>query len=369
METTKHYSDEQLAWLALALTPGLGPRTLAALLSQHTSALRVISASAASDRSTDRLLGAIRRDPDSAMRSAAEFAATVQVRGIAMHTPSDASYPKQLRSIPDPPLLLYTSGKIDLVDRPTVAIVGSRDHTNYGRDATREIATAAAAAGIVVVSGMARGLDAVAHQAALDASRSSIGVLGNGIGFIYPKSNAHLYQEMTSNGLLLTENPPDESPQPGAFPRRNRLISGLAQVLVVVEAAHNSGTMLTVTSALEQGRDVMAVPGPINSKTSTGTNQLLRDGATPLLSPDDLLARFAITAPARAVARAVVPPSHLSREEAMVFDVLSGEGRQLDEITVAAGLPVSTTLGVLCGLELGGMVEQLPGSFFRKASK
>ena len=151
------------------------------------------------------------------------------------------------------------------------------------------IAESAAGAGIVVVSGMARGLDAIAHQAALDAGGATIGVLGNGLGVIYPAANRELYAGVGQHGLLLTEFPPGERPGVGAFPRRNRLISGLARVTVVIEAAQGSGTLITVGTALAQGRDVMAVPGNITSATSVGTNRLIQDGAEPLIELADLL--------------------------------------------------------------------------------
>jgi DNA processing protein len=264
--------------------------------------------------------------------------------------------------------MLFLRGRLDLVEGPAVAIIGSRDHTGYGRDVAHALSVAAAKAGICIVSGMARGLDAVAHEGALQAGGATIGVLGNGIGVVYPAANRALYEQVEAHGLLLTENPPGERPTVGAFPRRNRLISGLADVLVVVEAAKGSGTMLTVAAALEQGREVMSVPGPITSPTSAGTNQLLRDGADPVLHPDDLLAKFAVFTPARAADHGPLdpPPCHLSSTEARVFDALTVDARHVDDLTLAIGLPVGELLGVLCGLELGGLAEQLPGSLFRR---
>ncbi len=156
----------------------------------------------------------------------------------------------------------------------------------------RALAWGAASAGLAVVSGMARGLDAVAHTAALDSGGATIGVLGNGLGVIYPTANRVLYQRVAANGLLLTEFPPGERPTAGSFPRRNRLISGLARVTVVVEAAEGSGALITAGTALDQGREVMAVPGNITSPSSVGANRLIRDGAEPLLSSDDLLAHY-----------------------------------------------------------------------------
>ena len=304
----------------------------------------------------------------SSLVAAEVLLARAAAKGVTVVTPADDAFPARLRSIPDPPAMLFLRGRLDLVNGPAVAIVGSRDHTGYGRDVAHVLSVAAAKAGICVVSGMARGLDAVAHEGALQAGGATIGVLGNGIGVVYPAANRELYEQVETHGLLLTENPPGERPTVGAFPRRNRLISGLADVLVVVEAAKGSGTMLTVAAALEQGREVMAVPGPITSPTSAGTNQLLRDGADPLLHPDDLLEKFALVSSARAADHGPLdpPPCHLSATEARVFDALTVDARHVDDLTLAIGLPVGEVLGVLCGLELGGLVEQLPGSLFRR---
>ena len=262
--------------------------------------------------------------------------------------------------------MLFAVGDTDVLAHRGVAIVGSRKHTRYGADVAKRLGETAAAAGIPVISGMARGLDAIAQTSALDAGGRSIGVLGTGADIVYPWENKDLFKRMESAGLLLTEHPPGDRGFPGAFPRRNRLISGLAQVLVVVEAAEASGTLVTVTSALEQGREVLVVPGPINSPTSQGTNRLIRDGATPLLAPDDILAAFGLAAMSPTTSSLLPPPGNLSPDEARLFSVLSGEARQVDDIALAAGLPIGLVLGTLLGLELGGVVEQLAGNLYRR---
>ena len=177
----------------------------------------------------------------------------------------------------------------DVFARAAVGIVGSRDHTSYGAEAARLLAAGVASAGAVVVSGMARGIDAIAHAAALDAGGNSVGILGNGFGVIYPAANRVLYERMVARGCLITELPPGERPHAGAFPRRNRLISGLAGVTVVVEAAPTSGALITADCALDQGRVALAVPGPITSPTSIGCNKLIQQGAKPVLTPGDIL--------------------------------------------------------------------------------
>jgi DNA processing protein len=287
--------------------------------------------------------------------------------GQVLLVPSDAAFPALLRSIPDPPPLLYARGDLDWLARPAVAIIGSRGHSRYGEEIAAALARVAADAGAVVVSGMARGLDAIAHRAALDAGGGTVGVLGTGADIVYPAQNRALYDRVVAGGLLVTESAPGELPMRGSFPRRNRIISGLAQWLVVVEAAEASGTLITVGTALEQGRDVLAVPGPITSPTSRGTNRLLRDGATPILAPEDLAAVLGAVPGHGSAAPGPVPaPCTLSADEARVLGTLALEPMPIDAVTLAAGLPTGVTLGVLLGLELGGLVEQLPGAQYRR---
>jgi DNA processing protein len=360
-------ADERLAYVALGLVPGLGARRVGRLLSAFGGASAVIRAKPrellAIPGMTPAAATAVRT---SRQREASALLAAAEACGQQTLVPTDAGYPAALRSIPDPPLVLFVRGKFETLAQPAVAIVGSRDHTRYGAEAAVLIAKTAARAGIVVVSGMARGLDAVAQAAALDVGGLSIGVLGTGADLIYPLENAALFERMVREGMLLTEHPPGEQPSRGAFPRRNRLISGLARALVVVEAAEGSGTLVTVMSALEQGREVLVVPGPITSRTSAGTNRLLRDGATPLLSPEDLLGVFGLSSTTVAEPRHDTPPCTLSPDEARVLSAVSGTPRSIDEIAESAGLPIGTVLATLLGLELGGLIVQLADSTYQR---
>ncbi|HEX2265448.1 MAG TPA: DNA-processing protein DprA [Solirubrobacterales bacterium] len=282
----------------------------------------------------------------------------------------DAEYPELLRHIPEPAPVLFALGDLGLLERPGVAIVGSRKHTPYGGEVARALAWGAASAGLAVVSGMARGLDAVAHDAALDAGGGTIGVLGNGLGVVYPAANARLYRRVAERGLLLTEFAPGERPTAGSFPRRNRLISGLARVTVVVEAAEGSGALITASSALEQGRDVMAVPGTITSPCSVGANRLIRDGAEPLLTSDDLLAHYPEAVRAAegfASAAGTQPlPHDLPPADRALAELLEAEPVSLDELVGRSGRPPQDVLAVLCALEIAGVVEQQPGRRFRR---
>jgi DNA processing protein len=223
---------------------------------------------------------------------------------------------------------------------------------------------------MVVVSGMARGLDAVAHSAALDCDGGTVGVLGNGHGVIYPAANRSLYERVARSGLLLSEFPPGERPYVGSFPRRNRLISGLSRVTVVVEAAAGSGALITAGSALDQGREVMAVPGNITSAVSVGTNRLIRDGAAPLLEALDLFQHYPETP---VVSAGEVPaagcrplPTTLSADERSIAELLGPGCSHPDELASRAQRDVGEVLAVLSGLEIAGVVEQHPGRVFRR---
>ncbi|HEX6644306.1 MAG TPA: DNA-processing protein DprA [Gemmatimonadales bacterium] len=380
-------ASDRAAYLAVALSPGIGIARLNAIIAACGSPSGALAAPFAFlctipgiSRSAATELSA--RKPADGERVLVEAA---RHGGIVL-IPGDPLFPAHLAEIPDAPPVVFVKGRLELLEAPGVAIVGSRDHTRYGAEVARLVAGTAAAAGIAVVSGMARGLDAIAHHAALDAGGTTIGVLGNGLGVIYPAANRALYDRVGVDGLLLTEFAPGERPHAGSFPRRNRLISALARVTVVVEAAHGSGALITAGTALEQGRDVMAVPGPITSGTSDGTNALIRDGAEPLLGVEDLLAHYpeaAMVAPAamagvrRSAPRAdtgpgtqAPPPPRVAvpPELAPVAACLGAELVHIDAISLVSGLPVGDCLAALAQLELLGAVEQQPGCQFRLAA-
>lgn len=281
----------------------------------------------------------------------------------------DPEYPARLREIARPPPELHAWGDLSLLARPAVAIVGSRDHTRYGAEVTRTFAQAAARRGIVVVSGMARGLDAVAHVAALDAGGGSIGVLGCGYGVIYPKRNAWLYARMAAEGCLVTEYRAGEPPFKGSFPRRNRIIAGMCRVTLVVEAAMTSGAINTADEALRQGRDVLAVPGPVTSPVSVGTNRLISFGAKPALVVSDLLEEFGFPREepenrAGPLVPARVPPGSLTPVQQVLWSALVERPRHVDQLVAAAGAPAADVLTELTRLELEGVVVQRAGMVY-----
>ncbi len=365
---------ERAAWVALALTPAIGPGRMKHLIDACGSATGALSAPVAFlgtvEAMTPAAATAVRQ---ATVEGGAEVIARAEAMGAAVLLPRDPGFPELLEQIPHMPPVLFALGNLALLERPGVAIVGSRDHSAYGEQVANQVGRLAASAGLVVVSGMARGLDAVAHAAALEAGGGSIGVLGNGLGVIYPAANRRLYERMAERGLLLTEFPPGERPAVYTFPRRNRLISGLSRVTVVVEAAEGSGTLSTVDEATRQGRTVMAVPGPITSKTSVGTNRLLRDGAEPLLEPLDLLAHYpehrrlagtplpAADGPPVRAARPVPVPDDLPPAEHRLAVALQGGAQDFDGLIRVAGLTAAEALAALSGLELRGLIRQDPG--------
>ncbi len=358
---------ERAAYVALALTPGLGSR-LSDILEACSSPLGAILAPSAflgaagfSSAAVAAIRGASVATGEQVLRRAASM-------GITTLFPGDATFPARLAEIPDPPRLLFGLGNVELADRRAVAVVGSRSHTDYGLHACRTVVDAAVAAGAVVVSGMARGIDAHAHTRALDDGGDTVGILGNGIGHIYPAANRALYERVARDGLLLTELPPGERPRVYTFPHRNRLIAGLAAVTVVIEGAHTSGSLITATAALDAGRDVMAVPGPIGVATSEGTNALIRDGATPFLIAEDLWSKLP-GASIRSVVSPVVNspslPPGLSEVERRIASVLLRGEQDVDVIAQDAGIGTGAVLVELLSLELRAVVESVPGRRYR----
>ena len=361
---------EVLATLALALVPGVGPQRLRLIVATFGSA----QAALAAPQSQLLALDGIGRAAATAIKQArvedvtrvlaqlASLGATVLVAG-------QAEFPAQLEEIRDPPPVLYVWGDVALLARASVAFVGSRDHTTYGAEAARILATAVAPRA-VVVSGMARGIDAIAHAAALDASGSSIGVLGNGFGIIYPAANRALYDRMVAHGCLITEHPPGERPHAGSFPRRNRLISGLSRAVVVIEADARSGALVTANEGLEQGRPILAVPGPITSRTSVGCNRLIQQGAKPALCAADIFEEIGMTGGLRELGVALptpaprVPPIDLTGLQLTLWSRMTTEPQHVDALVASAHTRPAEVLGALTELELRGLVRQGPGMVF-----
>jgi DNA processing protein len=372
--------DELAAYLALAAIPGIGAVRIGALLGAFETARSTLAA----PHGALAAVPGIGRAAASAIRAASPAAgarvlAALDALGARVLLPADADFPPLLREIPEPPVALFAWGDVSLLRRPAAAMVGSRDHTGYGADAARILAGGAARAGAVVVSGMARGIDALAHAAALDAGGASVGVLGNGFGVVYPSANRALYDRMVALGCLVTELPPGERPRVHTFPRRNRLISGLALATVVVEARPESGAMITADAALDQGRAVLAVPGPITSRTSLGCNRLIQQGAKACLAAEDILEEIGLPGfgtrdegrgtgrlpeQSRPASPVPAPPADLSALQRSLWDTLARDARHIDDLAGAAAADPAEVLVALTDLELRGLVRQGAGMRF-----
>ncbi|HEY7287021.1 MAG TPA: DNA-processing protein DprA [Vicinamibacterales bacterium] len=276
--------------------------------------------------------------------------------GLAPVFWQDASYPVALTTIADPPPVLWTRGSVDVLRRPCVAIVGARAASPYGLSVATRLAGDLAAAGLVVVSGMARGVDSAAHRGALDASGPTVAVLGSGVDVIYPPEHAGLAESIASSGVLVSELVPGTPPLPLFFPLRNRIISGLSRAVVVIEAGERSGSLITARTALEQGRDVLAVPGNVLSGRNRGAHGLLRDGAKIVESADDILEELGMGAAAPNVSSAVLDP--------VLACLTPGEPSDLDAISERTGLSATRLLARLFELELQGAVTRVGGGRF-----
>ncbi len=283
----------------------------------------------------------------------------IESQGITVLTWQDESYPSHLKEIDQPPPVLYIRGEYLPDDIFAVAIVGTRRITPYGRQITEEIAAFLAANGITVISGLARGVDSVAHQTALKAGGRTIAVLGSGVDKIYPPEHRGLAEQMMQRGAIVSDYAPGTPPDASNFPPRNRIISGLSLAVVVVEAGETSGALITAEFAAEQGREVFAVPGSILASQSKGTNKLIQRGALPLLSASDLMQALDLTRMGeQKAARKILPADET---EARLLNVLGSEPLHVDEIRNQADLPIEKVSAALVLMELKGMVRQVGG--------
>jgi DNA processing protein len=364
-------SDEVRDLLTLHLVPGLGPKLTAALLDRFGSAGAVLHASAADLREVPYIGAKLAQDIANAIERAdveAELArmAKHEVQLLALGTPQ---YPAALATIHDPPHLLYVRGTLESRDANSVALVGSRHCTAYGRRIAERLATGLVQAGFTVISGLARGIDGVAHRAALQAGGRTLAVLAGGLSRIYPPEHADLAREVAQAGGLLSEAAMDMEPMAGMFPARNRLISGLSRGVVIIEAAERSGALITASHAAEQGRPVFAVPGPVDSPASGGTHALIRSGAILIRGVEDILEELRGVAPlteSAAPAAPATPPPEMTDVQRRIWEFLAEQPRHLDEMAQGLGLSVAQLSGSLLTLEMKKAVRRLPGNRYER---
>jgi DNA processing protein len=365
--------DERYAWLALKAVPGIGDVLCKRVIERFGSPVAAFAADPSEWTSVDgigsKVVDSVRtyRPDDTAIARELDRIDELEYDLIGL---TDLRYPVLLRMIPDPPPYLYLKGDLRPEDNRAVAIVGARRASGYGRAVTEQLSRELAVRGFTIVSGMARGIDGWAHQAALDVPGRTIAVLGCGLDILYPREHHELRESIGRHGAVLSELPLGTPPDPVNFPKRNRVISGLSLGVVVVEAAARSGSLITARLALDQGREVFAVPGTIGSRTSVGTHALIKQGAKLVENVEDILDELLPqleapnnVTPERDQAGKPRMPALLP-DERVVYECLSAEPRHIDELTAALRLPPAKTAGVLLQLELKGAVRQLAGNLF-----
>lgn len=355
--------------LRLNLVPGLGPRTYQLLLERFGSPGGILNASVSQLQEVNHVgpklaMSLVTHGTESAARE--ELVRTRQA-GVTLFVRNQPGYPESLERIPDPPTLIYCKGTLTATDGLAIAVVGSRHCTAYGRQQANRLAQALARTGITVVSGLARGIDAEAHKGALEAGGRTIAVCATGLNTIYPPEHVELANEVMKQGCLLTESPMDQSPKSGLFPQRNRIISGLCLGVVLIEAGRNSGALHTARHAMEQNRDVFAMPGRVDSEASLGCLDLIRDGATLIRGVDDVLSALGplVSPVQRTATESVRKPVELtlSDQERLILNLVSAESTPVDEVIRAANIEASRVLSTLTVLEMKRLVRRLAGGF------
>jgi DNA processing protein len=374
-------SPEVRDLLTLHLVPGLGPRLTAALLERFGSAAAVLRARPAELRQVPHI-GEQLADRLQAAMSRADLAAELEcmaTHGVCLLAKGSPEYPATLATIADPPQLLYLKGTLEARDANAVAIVGSRHGTSYGRRLAERLAADLAHAGWTIISGLARGTDGCAHRGALQAGGRTVAVLAGGLSRIYPPEHKELAEQVAGAGALLTESAMRMEPMAGMFPARNRIISGLARAVVVVEASAKSGALITASHAGEQGRILLAMPGPVDSDASAGTIALIRKGAVLCRGAEDVLEELRATAPivdptAEPALRALTqpgsptapPPPGLDETQQRVWESLAGPAQHFDDLARQLGLAVTELGRVLMLLEMKRAIRRLPGNRYER---
>jgi DNA processing protein len=364
------HAAERAAWLRLVLTPGLGPRTVRRLLETFglPDAIFAAGLPALLRVLPEPLAHELAQDMPAPIQAAADatehWLATSPAH--ALLTLADADYPQALLSTADPPAVLFAVGRLDLLNRPSIAIVGSRNATQQGMANAEGFATSLARAGVTIVSGLALGIDAAAHRGALaaESDASTIAVVGTGVDLVYPASNRALTQEIRARGLVLSELALRTPAIAHNFPRRNRIIAGLARGVLVVEAALRSGSLITARLAAESGRDVFAIPGSIHSPLARGCHRLIRDGAKLVESAQDILEDMGLPA-SRAPAAPRGEPAAAADEDPLLA-LIGHDPVGLDALAQRSGRTAGELSAALLELELAQHIERLPGNRYQR---
>lgn len=360
----------QEAFVVLNAVPGLGPAKIRELVGHFGSPQEVLQAGhkpiLASGIVSGRTVENINHfSKDKFLEDEYNLG---QRKGVRILTTADEGFPHHLQEIPDAPVVLYILGDMQLLHAASVAIVGSRISSQYGRATAAQFAREFAQAGLVVVSGLARGIDTAAHQGCLNASGKTLAVIGCGLNYVYPNENVDLMARILERGAVISEMPMATPPVPVNFPRRNRIISGLTLATVVIDAGEKSGALITSGYALDQGRDVFAVPANVDLETSLGSNKLIQDGARVALNAADVLEeldrQIELMFPEQEVLQR--PKPALSEDEMAFYSLLSHEPVHFDVLVNQARRPVGQAAGIMLNLELKGTARQLPGGYYIK---
>lgn len=368
-------SRECLDLIALNLIEGLGACTIKKLIEHAGCAEKIFSMKNSElgevSRVSISVLGKIHSAKDSdEYKKELEY---IEKEGINVVCLADENYPENLKEIYDPPPVIYYKGVMPEKKELCVAIVGSRQCSLYGMRSAEKLSGGLVEAGVTVVSGMASGIDAAAHRGVLQAGGRTIAVMGTGFRYLYPEGSEKIVRDICRRGAVITEFPSGISPSKITFPRRNRIISGMSSAVVVVEAAKKSGALITVDFALEQGKDVFAVPGPIDSPTSKGTNALIQNGAKLLTSTQDILDEILPWMPqGEPINETEITSfsySDVSEEQGKILSLLPEGGKaHIDEISASSGIASGKIHGILLSLELKGMVRPCPGAMYERAA-
>ncbi len=369
--------DSSLSWLALSLTPGLASRLSARLLRRFDSPDGVLRASLAELEACNLPASVAQAvfKKEALKRAEKELAAVRRIAGCRLLNWTEPEYPQTLLQIYDPPVMLYVRGEPQILNLPSISIVGTRKPTLYGSQLAERLGRDLAARGLVIVSGMARGIDAIGHQGAMAANGRAIGILGTGIDVCYPKENKKLYEKVLERGAIISEFPIGTHPAPENFPVRNRIVAGIPLGVIVVEGAQYSGSLITARLAMEFGREVFGVPGNVTQPVSFAPNQLIKQGAKLVTCAEDVIEE--LPTPVRAMLvqaeqpeaeqRNLLLAASLNNSEKKLYELLSAEEtRHIDDIVERSGLNSSVVLATLFDLEMKGIIRQLPGKQFSK---
>lgn len=363
-------AEDLFYWVALHLVPGVGSVFIKRLLERFRTPEAVFQASVKELLEVEglgtKVANEIKKGPSE--EAVKKEIARVEGAGGKILTLKDEAYPSRLRNIYDPPPLLYLKGELKKEDEFAISIVGSRKTTPYGRWITERISQALARNGVTIVSGMARGVDSVAHWGAISGGGRTIAVLGCGVDVIYPRENRNLYTRIVEQGAVLSEFPMGSPPEGGHFPKRNRIISGLSLGVVVVEAGPDSGSLITANYALEQGREVFAIPGNVGAGGSRGTNRLIKEGAKLIESSEDILEEILPQWQREKTKGEEVKPRgpELTEEERVLYEMLSETPLPIDEIIRESSFDPGRVSSLLLTLELKGWIAQWPGKCFTR---